>query len=172
MPEFIHYEHLSTQKKLLQFKVKSQGQKCKLALTKQLKANLLKLFTSSLTHWWFGSIINCFGFCWVHHNFFQPFQLVFREILSRLDVLSCFCIHVIVRDYLDKLWKMVWIPFSIPRKKSSCEYRQTLGVVWVGAVGQGRPQAFKGYLKGVVSQDKLEYSLVLIVSDQPLPLPF
>lgn len=67
---------------------------------------------------------------------------------------------------------MVWIPFSIPRKKSSCEYRQTLGVVWVGAVGQGRPQAFQGYLKGVVSQDKLEYSLVLIVSDQPLPLLF
>ena len=67
---------------------------------------------------------------------------------------------------------MVWIPFSIPREKSSCEYRQTLGVVWVGALGQGRPQVFQGYLKGVVSQDKLEYSLVLIVSDQPLPLPF
>lgn len=73
---------------------------------------------SSLTHWWFGSIINCFGFCWVHHNFFQPFQLVFREIFSRFDVLSCFCIHVIVRDYLDKLWEMVWIPFSIPREKN------------------------------------------------------
>ena len=39
-------------------------------------------------------------------------------------------------------------------------------------MGQGRPQAFQGYLKGVVSQDKLEYSLVLIVSDQPLPLLF
>lgn len=39
-------------------------------------------------------------------------------------------------------------------------------------MGQGRLQAFKGYLNGVVSQDKLEYYLELIVSDQPLPLPF